>query len=55
MLTLKECGIGGVIPESSISPEGKVVVDESNIPVVQVFYDFKPTSFDDPVLLFFNK
>ncbi|MBP7119391.1 hypothetical protein KBA63_04885, partial [Candidatus Woesebacteria bacterium] len=54
MLTLKECGINGALREPIIQ-DGKVQYDESGIPVIQVFYDFKPTGFDDPVLLFDKK
>jgi len=54
MLTLKEYGINGAL-RTPIIQDGKVIYDESSVPVIQVFYDFKPTGFDDPVLLFDNK
>jgi hypothetical protein len=55
MLMLKDCGVKGVIPETRMGPDG-LEIDESTIPVVQIFYDFKPSATDnDPVLLFFDK
>lgn len=32
--------------------DGKV--DEEEIPVVTVYYDYKPSDFEDPVLLYFK-
>jgi hypothetical protein len=37
-----------------VSPEGEPVFDESKIPTIEVFYDFKPADFSDPVLLYFK-
>jgi hypothetical protein len=55
MLTLQECGLSGSVPDTFINNKGIVQVDEKTIPIVQVFYDFKPTGHDDPVMLFFKK
>lgn len=54
MLMLKDCGCAGKIPDVLVGPTGVPSFDESTLPVVQVFYDFKPTDFSDPVLLFFK-
>ena len=53
MLSLKECGLTGRQPEMIKNDAGHWVIDESSIPVVQVFYDYKPLDFTDPVMLFF--
>lgn len=36
--------------KSNLREEG----DEEGLPMYQIFYDFKPADFDDPVLLFFE-
>jgi len=52
MLTLKECGLKGTQPDMVKNDLGRWVVDESSIPVVQLFYDYKPLDYSDPVMLF---
>lgn len=54
MLTLKECGCEGKTPDVIVGPSGIPSFDESTLPVYQLFYDFKPSDFSDPVLLFFK-
>ena len=54
MLTLLEYGLKGVQPEVKVDEEGHLVVSENNIPIVQVYYDFKPPNSDDPILLHFK-
>ena len=54
MLTLQDCGCLGKIPDVLVGPSGIPAFDESTLPVIQVFYDFKPNDFADPVLLFFK-
>ena len=54
MLTLKQCGCNGVMPEIVIGPTGVPMFDESKVPTIPVFYDFKPSDFSDPVLLYFK-
>lgn len=39
-----------LVPQSDLPEEG----DDEGLPMYQIFYDFKPTDFDDPVLLFFE-
>ena len=48
MLTLKECGLKGVLVDITNNDE------VATIPTVQLFYDFKPVNFSDPVILFFK-
>jgi hypothetical protein len=50
MLTLLECGMRGEPQE--IDAEGNPM--DSNLPLYQIFYDFKPCEFGDPVLLYFS-
>eukprot|EP00605_Chrysophyceae_sp_TOSAG23-4_P000710 GSChrysophyteH1.ASY1.ANO1.794.1 assembled CDS len=54
MLTLAECGVKGRQPEMMKNEHGMWVIDESSIPLVQVFYDFKPLDYSDPVMLFYK-
>lgn len=50
MLTLVQCGMRGqpinILPDNT--------EDVSNVPMFQIFYDFKPQEFGDPVLLYFS-
>ena len=39
-----------VVPQSDLREEN----DDEGLPMFQIFYDFKPADFDDPVLLFFE-
>lgn len=48
MLTLKEVGIKGIPVDPDVPLE-----DQDRLPVVQIFYDFKPGAAGDPVLLYF--
>ena len=48
MLTLAECGLKGTYVDIT-NPE-----EAQTIPTVQLFYDFKPVNFSDPVILFFK-
>jgi hypothetical protein len=50
MLTLLECGMRGEPQE--IDADG--IPMDSNLPLYQIFYDFKPCEFGDPVLLYFS-
>ena len=50
MLTLLECGIRGEPQE--LDAEGLPI--DSNLPLYQIFYDFKPCEIGDPVLLYFS-
>lgn len=52
MLTLQECGLSGKPVAKYLDGNGQVQVDESDVPVVQIYYDFKPADTGDPVLLF---
>jgi len=55
MLTLRECGLGGKPQVKYLDEHNNVQIDESDVPVVQIYYDFKPADTGDPVLLFRNK
>lgn len=48
MLTLREVGVKGTPVDPDIAPE-----DQERLPLVQIFYDFKPGETGDPVLLYF--
>lgn len=48
MLTLKEVGIKGIPVDPDVPME-----DQDRLPLVQIFYDFKPCDSGDPVLLYF--
>ncbi len=52
MLTLKDCGLTGRQPEMMKNSNGHWVIDEASIPVTQVFYDYKPLDYSDPIMLF---
>eukprot|EP01032_Pedospumella_encystans_P010122 gene10122-11859_t len=57
MLTLKECGLKGAPIEPPDLEEGETAPAEPVemvIPTVQLFYDFKPANFSDPVVLYFK-
>lgn len=53
MLTLAECGLKGVAVGAAQTDEEKEL-EEKSIPVVQLFYDFKPTNYSDPIVLYFR-
>ena len=48
MLTLKELGLKSCFVDIDNKEEAMT------IPTVQLFYDFKPTNFSDPVVLYFK-
>lgn len=54
MLTLKECGLKGRPPQMIPGPDGDLIEEEGSVPTVQVFYDFKPLDYSDPIMLHFN-
>jgi len=54
MLTLRDCGLKGHPCGAAVTPEEKELED-SCVPTVQLFYDYKPASESDPVVLFFRK
>ena len=54
MLTLRECGLAGKPHVKYLDENNMVKIDESDVPVVQIYYDFKPADTGDPVLLFRN-
>lgn len=62
MLTLKECGLKGQplepmeneLTETTAEGVAKITTEVITIPTVQLFYDFKPTNFSDPVVLYFK-
>jgi hypothetical protein len=55
MMTIKDCGIKGRQPNMIPDEEnGGHKIEEGSIPTVQVFYDFKPIDYSDPVMLYFN-
>ncbi len=56
MLTLKDCGIRGVPFNTAVinTIEGKASEEYRAIPTTQLFYDFKPNNFSDPVILFYK-
>jgi len=56
MLTLKECGVKFAPFNTAVihTPEGMASEEYKSIPTVQLFYDFKPNNFSDPVILFFK-
>ena len=54
MMTLLECGLKGYPCGGAITAEEKDL-EESSVPIVQLFYDFKPAANQsDPVVLFFR-
>ena len=56
MLTLAECGLKGQMVNTAVldSKDSAAVEEMRSIPTVQLFYDFKPNKFSDPVILFFK-
>jgi hypothetical protein len=54
MLTLRECGLAGKPQVKYLDENNMVKIDESDVPVVHIYYDFKPADTGDPVLLFRN-
>jgi len=54
MSTLKGCGIKGRQPQMVMGPSGSYIIEPESIPTVQVFYDFKPLDYSDPVMLFYK-
>ncbi len=53
MLTLYECGIKGFPVGAAVTDED-IEMEEKSIPIVKLFYDFKPADKSDAVLLFFR-
>lgn len=53
MMTLRDCGLRGHLVGGAITPEEKELEDKS-IPIVPLFYDFKPADQSDPIVLFFR-
>ena len=37
-----------------LDEHGKVISDNLQLPTVTVYYDYKPSDFEDPVLLYFK-
>jgi len=54
MMTLRECGLKGRQINMIRGPSGALEMEEGCIPTVQVFYDFKPVDYSDPVMLYFK-
>lgn len=54
MLTLRDCGLKSHPCGGAVTEEEKQL-EESCIPTVQLFYDYKPVAKSDPVVLFFRK
>lgn len=53
MLTIAELGLVGKVPvNASISPDGTVLFDDSQLPLYQIYYDINSSSQLDPLLLF---
>ncbi len=52
IVTLKECGLSGKPQVKYLDANNQIQIDESDVPVVQIYYDFKPADAGDPVLLF---
>ena len=53
MLSLSEYGLKGEPREIKIRIDGVREIDESHIPIYQIYYDFKPADTGgDPVILF---
>eukprot|EP00981_Chlorochromonas_danica_P013106 scaffold5806_cov171-Ochromonas_danica.AAC.4 len=53
MVTLYDLGLRGAAVGAAVTPEEKEQEDKG-IPIVQLFYDFKPSNYSDPVLLYFR-
>lgn len=53
MLTLKDCGLKGTPVGHAETPEEKEA-EEASIPTFQLFYDYRPLSQSDPVILHFR-
>lgn len=53
MLTLRDCGIQGY-PVGGAATAEERELEERSIPVIQLFYDYKPADEPDPVILFFR-
>jgi len=54
MLTLKDCGVKGTPIEIVVDAEGKLREDDSLMPIIQFFYDFKPANHSDAILHYFG-
>ena len=54
MLTLLQCGITGAPLTSDLDDNGQVISEQVQLPTVTVYYDYKPSDFEDPVLLYFK-
>lgn len=55
MLTLAQCGVTGAPLSNDIDEvTGVVPPDSVQLPTVTVYYDYKPSDFEDPVLLYFK-
>lgn len=54
MSTLKECGLQGKPQSRYLDDNNAIQVDDSGVPRVQIYYDFKPADKGDPVLLYFK-
>ncbi len=53
MLTLVDCGCYGKPPKfATVSSDGTVTYDDSELPVYEVFYEMKPRELMDPLLLY---
>ncbi len=53
MLTLRDCGLKG-FPVGAAETEEDKTQEENAIPIVQLFYDFRPDTPGDPVILHFR-
>lgn len=51
-----ECGLKGDLIKVAMDPvTGRIVRDETDLPIVQVLYDFKPNEVAvDPILLYYK-
>jgi 2-iminoacetate synthase ThiH len=53
MMTLKDLGMKGTPIGHAETAEDKVA-EEASVPVVQLFYDYRPLTQSDPVILHFR-
>lgn len=51
MLMLRDAGLKGRSPNMILGESGVYEIEEGSIPTFQIFYDFRPVSYSDPILL----